>query len=143
MKSQLFSVIKNNSSNYNIQFYYEDNNIIKGKINKTKEELEENLDKLMEEIEIGKKYKIYGDDYNITITPINNNADNDKSTYVNFTQCEEILRKKLNISENEILTILQIEIDKMNEKALTNQVEYAFSFIFYILLSIVLIITLV
>ena len=76
----------------------------------------------MEIIEIGKKYEINGDDYNVTITPIN---DTFKSSYVDLTICEQILRKEYNISSNEILTILQIEIDKMNEKALTSQVEYA------------------
>ena len=29
-----------------------------------------------------------------------------------------------NISENETITILQIEIDKLNENEITNQVEY-------------------
>ena len=109
------------SSSLNNDFYY-DGDVIKGKINKTKEELQENLNELMKIIEIGKKYEINGDDYNVTITPIN---DTFKSTYVDLTICEQILRKEYNISSNDILTILQIEIDKMNEKALTSQVEYA------------------
>ena len=35
------------------------------------------------------------------------------------------MREKNNLTTEEILTILQIEIDKMNEKSLTNQIEYA------------------
>ena len=106
----------------NIAFYIE-GDIIKGKIDIIKEKLENNLDDLMKMIEIGKKYEINGDDYNITITPINNT--DSKSSFVNFSLCERILREKHNISSDEILTILKIEIDKMNDRALTNQIEYA------------------
>ena len=78
----------------------------------------------MENIDIGKKYIINGNDYNITITPINH-LDSFKSTFVDFSLCQEILRNQYKIPSDEILTILQIEINKMNEKALTDQVEYA------------------
>ena len=108
----------------NILKIYSYGDIIKGNINKNKEELEDSLDDIMKEIIIGKKYEINGNDYNITITPIND-LDLFKSTFVDFSSCEEILRKKYNIPSEEVLTILQIEIDKINEKALTNQVEYA------------------
>ena len=47
------------------------------------------------------------------------------STYIDFLECENILRKKHNLSSTEILTILQIEINKMIENSLTNQIEYA------------------
>jgi predicted nucleotide-binding protein (sugar kinase/HSP70/actin superfamily) len=60
----------------------------------------------------------------LTITPIND-LNSFNSTYLDFTACEEILRKEHKIPSNELLTILLIEINKMNEKALTNQVEYA------------------
>ena len=96
---------------------------MKGKINKSKEEVENDLDEIMKTISIGKKYEITGNDYNITITPINC-RDSFKSAFVDFSFCEEILRKEYNMSEEEILTILQIEIDKMDDKALTNQIEY-------------------
>ena len=78
----------------------------------------------MNVIEIGKKYEINGNDYNLTITPIND-ISTVKSTYVDFSDCEAILRRECHIPPDEVLTILQIEIDKMNEKALTSQVEYA------------------
>ena len=107
----------------NITFHL-DNDIFHGEIKLEKEELEDKLNEIMQIIEIGQKYEINGKDYNISITPIND-LNTFKSTYVDFTVCEKILRNKLNISSEEILTILQIEIDKMNENALTNQVEYA------------------
>ena len=123
-----FLIISNNSNTYidknsDLLFYNKEDDIIRGKINKKKEGLENYLDELMEKVEIGKKYEINGDDYNITISPID---DIDfKKTYIDFSLCEEILRKVNVIPESQVLTILQIEIDKMNDKALTNQVEYA------------------
>ena len=104
--------------------FYNENGIIKGQLNRKKEELEENLDEIMSLIEIGNKYKIKGDDYNITISPINNH-DSFKSAYVDISICERILRKEYHINSSEILTILQIEINKMNENSLTNKIEYA------------------
>jgi len=95
-----------------------------GKTNKTKEEILNNLEEIMENINIGIKYLIYGEEYNISISPINE-LKTYQSSYVNFTLCENILRIKNNLTNNETLTILKIEIDKMNDKALTNQIEYA------------------
>ena len=118
------NTIFHNFKNDLVHSLYMDEDIIKGKIDKTKEELGNNLDKIMDEIEIGKKYEFTGNDYNLTITPIND-LSTVKSTYVDISSCEEKLRKELDIPQDEILTILQIEIDKKNEKALTNQVEYA------------------
>ena len=104
------------------EFYYEED-IIKGKTNKTKEDIQNNLDNIIKIIEIGNKYEINGDDYNILISPVNV-IDTFKTSYVEFSICEQILRKQLNISQEKILTILQIEIERKNEKCLTNQIEY-------------------
>ena len=78
----------------------------------------------MKKIKIGKKYEISGGDYNIKITPINE-QDSFNSSFVDFSLCEQILRGKYNISSDEILTFLKIEIDNKNEKVLNNQIEYA------------------
>ena len=43
---------------------------MRGEIDETKEELENSIDEFMENIDIGKKLKINGNDYNVTITPI-------------------------------------------------------------------------
>ena len=103
--------------------FYNNGDILKGKINKTKEEIENNINDIIEQIEIGKKYEINGDDYNILISPVED-IDTFQSTHVEFSICEQILRKVHNIPTDEILTIIQIDFDKMNEKAITNQVEY-------------------
>ena len=101
--------------------FYDKGEIIKGKTNQSKEDI--NLDIIINGIEIGKKYEIFGNDYNIRISPVNL-IDTFNSTYVEFSICEQILRKQYNLTKDEIITILQIEIDKLNENCLTNQVEY-------------------
>ena len=112
------------SDNLNYIDFYEFGDIIKGRTNKTKEDIENNLDEIIDEIEIGERYEIEGNDYNIKISPVNL-IDTFNSTYVEFSICEQILRNQNKIPENEVLTILQIEIDKLNCNSLTNQVEYA------------------
>ena len=120
-------IYKDESTNYkeikNITFYLEED-VYKGIMNIEKENLEDKLKEIVEAIDIGKKYEINGKDYNLSIAPIND-LNTFKSTYVDLTLCEQILRNKSNISSDEILTILQIEIDKNDENTLTNQIEYA------------------
>ena len=104
--------------------FYNDEDIMKSKTNLSKEELENNLDNILELIEIGKNYEINGNNYNASITPINL-LNPSKSAFIDLTVCEEILRKHYNLSKIELLTIFQIEIDKNDKQALTDQVEYA------------------
>ena len=99
--------------------------IIKKSTNKTKEELINNLDSLIEDIIIGNIYEIKNDDYEVKIRPINYKEFESGSTYVNFLECENTLRKKNGLSDDTILTVIQMEIYKNDEKSLTNQVEYA------------------
>ena len=112
------------SKNYNyINIIYE-GDIIFGKMSKTKEEIVNNLKEFMEIIDLEKKYLIYGNDYNITISPIKE-IQIFNSTYADLSLCEEILREKYKLSSNEIMIILQIEINRIDEKVLTNKIEYA------------------
>ena len=101
------------------------NEIIKKISDKTKEDLSNNLDQLMKDVEIGKVYEIQGDDYEVKISPINFNDYEGSSTYINFLECENTLRMKNIIPQDSILTVIQIEIYKYDEKSLTNQLEYA------------------
>ena len=91
-------------------------------INKTKEEIIENLDELINSIEIGQNYEIKGEDFTLTIQPTNSSF-NESSTHIDFSECENILRQNPNISSS-ILTILQLEIDNKNDNSLVNQLEY-------------------
>ena len=99
-------------------------NIIQKKINKTKEEIIININETIKDIEIGLIYEIYGNDYNIKISPINTTNYKNISTYVDLLSCEDSLRTSYKISKNEILTIFQIEIYNNNSNSLINQVEY-------------------
>ena len=79
----------------------------------------------MKDYNIGKIYEIFGDDYNIKISPINTNSYKDISTYIDFLNCENILRRSYELPSSSILTVYQIEIDNTNEQSLINGIEYA------------------
>jgi hypothetical protein len=99
--------------------------IITEKINITKENLKNELPSIIRNIEKGHIYEKKGEDYTILIYPLNaNSPDLTSKTHVNFTNCENKLRKYYNISDSVILTFLQIEIENVDSKSLINQVEY-------------------
>jgi hypothetical protein len=79
--TQLFTLPNSTSNKLDIIC---EKDIIFGKTNKTKEEIWNNLDEIMQNINIGKKYLIYGNDYNISISPINE-LNLFQSTYINFS----------------------------------------------------------
>ena len=79
----------------------------------------------MKDYDIGKVYEIFGDEYNIKISPINTNSYKNISTYIDFSNCENILRARNGLSSSSILTVYQLEIDNKNEQSLINDVEYA------------------
>ena len=92
---------------------------------KTKEEIIYNLNEFMKDYDSGKIYEIFGNDYEIKISPINTNRYNNISTYINFSNCENILRESNGLSSSDILTVYQIEIDNKYEQSLINGIEYA------------------
>ena len=120
-----YSTSSTNVKNDIIEFFNYNNNeyIIKGNTNIKKEEINKNLNDIMEPIEIGKNYQIIGEDFYLTIKPINSTYI-DNTTQIDFSSCEKILREKYNMSSSEILTFLQIELNNNNEQSLINQVEY-------------------
>ena len=77
------------------------NNEIEEIFNGNKYELVKNLTYIINSIIIGQKYKLKGDDFILSIKPTNTSYLNN-STHVNFTKCENILRKELNISSSRI-----------------------------------------
>ena len=87
-----------------------------------------NLQKIINNIEIGKQHIFYLSDYStVKISPINNQIQ-EGSIITNFSECEKILRKKYSLSSNDILTLFQIEFYINNEyflRTVINQVEYA------------------
>ena len=99
--------------------------IIHSNSNKTKEEIIDNLDTVMEEYDIGKIYEIIGDDYNVKISPINVKEHDTIATYIDFANCEKILRESKELDPSSLLSVYQIEIYNNHEQTLINNVEYA------------------
>ena len=110
-------------SNKNNIVNSKEDEIIKNKTDLKKDEIIENFQNIINEIEIGKNYEISGEDFTISIKPTNSSY-LENETHVNFIQCENTLRKELNISSSRIITFLQMEIENKNEKSLINQIEY-------------------
>ena len=124
--SSFLSSTINNILPSSINHYKENETIIiQEKSNKTKEEIIDNLNEVMKDYDIGKVYEIFGDEYNIKISPINTNSYKNISTYIDFSNCENILRTSNGLSNSSILTVYQLEIDNKNEQSLINNVEYA------------------
>ena len=60
----------------------------------------------------------------IIIKPANSTEIELDSTNIIFTECEEILREKYNISGSTFITLLQLELYNNYSNSLINQVEY-------------------
>jgi len=103
----------------------EKNEIIIERIDKTKEEIIENLDKFIKKYDTSKINEIFGSDYKIKIAPINNDTHQNISTYIDFSNCENLLREAYGYSSSDLLTVCQIEINNPSEQALINNVEYS------------------
>ena len=94
--------------------------------NKTKEEIFNNINNVLIDKEIGEIYQIKGDDFTMIIKPTNSTP-LPNMTYIEFDGCEQIIRKKYNISNSSIITFVQIEIENKDDNSLYNQIKY-FSF---------------
>ena len=99
--------------------------IIKIDINKTKEETINELDDIIKEINTKEIIELRLKDHIIKISPINFANFEITSTYINFSECENTLRIKNNLPPDADLKVVMIEFEKNDDKALTNQVEYA------------------
>jgi hypothetical protein len=102
---------------------FSEDDVIKGNTDLTKEEIEKHFDEIIDAVEVGKKYIIYGNKFKIYINPIDEMS-SFKTSYVDLSGCEQILKRKYNLFDVEILTILQIEFQSKSENGLTNQIEY-------------------
>ena len=96
--------------------------IINIEFKESKEELVQNLQNIINKIEIGKNYKMIGNDYILMIKP--NNTFIPNYTYVDFLSCENVLRSHYNISSNGTIIFLQLEINNKNNKSLVNNIGY-------------------
>ena len=100
-----------------------------------KEEEEEEINEITPEIVINNKNEIIkgvggGENieietkkFKLTIQPTN--STNKNSTFIDFTECEKLLRIKNNISNSSVLTFFQMEINNDKSNALVNQFKYS------------------
>ena len=102
LDSELSSTLYSNSES--ISDYIDIDSFLLIYENKPKEEIINDFSEIMKKIEIGKEYTIKGEDFIIIIKPTNMPYYGN-STYVNLSQCENILRNASNISLSSILTI--------------------------------------
>ena len=98
---------------------------VKIRTNKTLDLFINNLEKVIGEINIEKIYEIAADNFKIKISPLNYKDFDTDTSFINFLDCENELRKANNLLPNENLTEVIIEIEKNDDKSLTNKIEYA------------------
>ena len=107
---------------YYYYFYYD---ISKGKyyecLNLEKDEIINNLTKIINDIEIDKYYEIKAKDIIINIYPLNSTLLS-LLTNTNFELCESVLKIYNNISESSVITIVQME--NKNQDYLLNKKGY-------------------
>ena len=110
---------------FNDDYIVHEGKYIKIRTNKTLDLFINNLEKLIEEVNIEEIYEITADHFKIKISPINNKEFDTDTSFINFLECENSLRKANNLLPNDTLTEIMIEIEKNDDKSLTNQIEYA------------------
>ena len=93
------------------------------KIDTPKENIINEIPKIIKNIEIGKIYKKIGEDYSIFIYPTNSTYLT-ATTQVNFSECEALIRKTKKIPDSSIITFFQIEFENDEPNSLINKVEY-------------------
>ena len=130
--TQIITEIKSSdiSSGQSFSFFNNENidregKTIKIRTNKTLELFINNLEKIIEEVNREDIYEIAADYFNIKISPINYKEFESDPSFINFLECENTLRKVNNLLPNDTLTEVMVEIDKNDDKSLTNQIEYA------------------
>jgi len=132
LSEQIIKEIKSSkiSSDESFSFFNNENidregKTIKIRTNKTLELFINNLEKIIGEVNIEDIYEITGDYFNIKISPINYKEFESDPSFIKFLECENTLRKANNLLSNDTLTEVMVEIDKKDDKSLTNQIEYA------------------
>jgi hypothetical protein len=104
-------------------FILKEDQIIQEITDKSKEEIISNIDDILKYKEVGLNYEIKGEDFTLKIKPTNATT-LPNTTYVDFDECEKIIREKYGIHDSSIITFLQIEIDNDDKNSLYNQIKY-------------------
>jgi len=97
--------------------------IIQEYCEKSKEEIINNLNEFIKNYDNDKIYEIFGNDFKIKISPINSKIYKNISTFIDFKNCENIIREEYGLSSN-FISISNWNYN-LNENSLINEVEYA------------------
>ena len=119
------NMLNESFSLFNNEIIDREGKTIKIRTNKTLEFFINNLEKVIGEVNIEDIYDITGDHFMIKIGPINYKEFDINTSYINFLDCENALRKTNNLLPNDTLTEVIFEIDKNDDISLTKQIEYA------------------
>ena len=92
-------------------------------ISLTKEQIFNNVKDIIVDKEIGNNYLIKGEDFSIIIKPTNSTAFKN-ATYVDFDECEQVIRLKYNFTNSTIISFFQFELNNENKNVLYNQIKY-------------------
>jgi len=82
-----------------------------------------NKNEIIKGVGEGENIEIETKKFKLTIQPTN--STNKNSTFIDFTECEKLLRIKNNISNSSVLTFFQMEINNNKSNALVNQLKYS------------------
>ena len=114
-------IITNQITNIKTQEVINENpKIITTSSSKSKKEIINNLDELINDKDPDKVYLINGEDYSIIIKPLNERVE-ESSVRIDFAECEKLLKNQY---PSKKFRILQINMENPNDKCLTDQVEY-------------------
>ena len=98
--------------------------------NYSRESIKGDLNDIVHRIDNLIRYSIQAKDFVAKIAPIDYTVENENtecfapSTYVNFTECEKILRAHYTILSPRKITFVQVEIENSEDNILVNQIEY-------------------
>ena len=96
----------------------------------TKDNIKNNLNTVVQRIDENKTYQIIGEDFIAKLIPLDGNSNNNNTeifpshSYINFTECEQILRDIYKIEIPRKIIFMQVELNNTNEDILVNQIEY-------------------
>ena len=113
-----------NSIKESIKNYSNEENNENENIEISPEYILNNKNDIIKQINIGENHELETKDFKLSIRPTNSTPPKN-STYIEFEECEQLLRRINNISNSSIITFFQFETKNSDPNALINQVKYS------------------
>ena len=115
----------------NVPGFFEEEQIMNSIISSNEENIEispeyilNNKNEIIKQINIGENIEMETKVFKLTIHPTNSSPPKN-TTYVEFSECEQLLRNNNNISNSSIITFFQLEEYNENPNALIKQIKYS------------------